>query len=142
MPVLNADTTVGCELPQIARQLRLEHFKRGDEKTIHTDMEAASREGLPAPVAVGPQVAALIFQQLRLCFEHGWIEGGKCELTFRRPVFVTDFCVAKGTVTRREDVAEGVRLYCDVWIENQNGENVIVGNASGIVPAPNELSPP
>lgn len=134
MAILTADTPVGYELPPVARRFRLEHFKRGDEKTIHTDMEAARREGLPAPVAIGPQVAALIFQQLRACFERGWIEGGRCELTFRRPVFVTDFCVARGTVTRREEVAEGVRLHCDAWIENQKGEEVIVGTASGIVP--------
>jgi len=133
MALLTADTPVGHELPQIARQFRLAHFRKGAEKTIHTDYEAARREGLPAPVAVGPQVAALIFQQLRLCFERGWIEGGRCDLTFRRPVFVTDFCAAQGRVTRREDTADGVRLHCEVWVENQKGDKVIVGNASGLV---------
>src|ERR1043166_8613299 len=131
--ILRADTQVGYELPQSSRQFRLEHFKRADERTIHTDREAAPREGLPAPVAVGPQVAALIFRQLRACFESGWIEGGKCALTFRRPVYVTDFCTAKGVVTKRDEGSEGVRLHCDVWIENQAGEKVIVGNASGLV---------
>jgi acyl dehydratase len=128
-----ADTPVGYELPQVACQYRLEHFKRGDEATIHTDMEAARREGLSAPVATGPQVAALIFRQLRDAFGRGWIEGGKCELTFRRPVSVTDFCVARGVVTRRDPDAGGMRLTCDVWIENQSGEKVIVGTASGLV---------
>lgn len=133
MPILIADTPVGYELPQVACQYRLEHFKRGDEATIHTDMEAARREGLSAPVATGPQVAALIFRQLRDAFGRGWIEGGKCELTFRRPVSVTDFCVARGVVTRRDPDAGGMRLTCDVWIENQSGEKVIVGTASGLV---------
>jgi acyl dehydratase len=133
MSVLTVDTRVGDALPEVARQFRLEHFKRADEKTIHTDMEAAQREGLPAPVAIGPQVASLIFKQLGSCFEQGWIEGGRCELTFRRPVFVTEFCVARGIVTGREEVAEGVRLHCNVWVENQKSEKVIVGTASGIV---------
>jgi len=48
-------------------------------------------------------------------------------------VYVTDFCVARGVITRREDSAGGTRLHCDVWIENASGDKVIVGNASGIV---------
>ena len=133
MSILTTDSKVGYELPQVACQYKLEHFKRGDEATIHTDVEAARREGLSAPVATGPQVAALIFRQLRDSFGRGWVEGGHCELTFRRPVSVTDFCVAKGVVTGRDEGNHGVRLTCDVWIENQAGEKVIVGTASGLV---------
>jgi acyl dehydratase len=133
MPVLTRESPMGLELPEFACQFTLAHFKRADDATIHTDVEAARREGLPAPVATGPQVAALIFRQLRTCFGRGWIEGGQCELTFRRPVYVTDFCVARGIVKRREDTAAGVRLHCDVWIENAAGDKVIVGNASGLV---------
>lgn len=132
MPVLSQQSEPGLELPEFACQFTPAHFKRADEATIHTDPEAARREGLPAPVATGPQVAALIFRQLRMSFGRGWVEGGRCELTFRRPVYVTDFCVARGVVKRREDVSEGVRLHCDVWIENQAGDKVIVGTASGV----------
>lgn len=135
MPILTSSTGIGVELPEIAYQFRLESFKRGNAQNIHTDMEAAKREGLPAPVATGPQVAALIFRQLRISFGKGWIEGGKCQLNFRRPVYVTDFCVAKGQVTAREDDEHGTRLFCDVWIENQKGEKVIAGTASGVVAA-------
>ena len=135
MPVINASAAVGTELPEIAKKFRLEDFKRGNEKTIHTDYEAAAREGLPAPVAIGPQVAALLFRQLRLCFGMGWISGGKFDLTFRRPVFVTDFCVARGTITGILPEGKQVRVLCDVWIENQKGDKVITGTASGLVPA-------
>lgn len=125
---------VGDELPSIARQYRLEDFKRADEQTIHTDVEAARREGLEAPVAVGPQIASLIFRQLRTCFGEGWIQGGACDLTFRRKVLVTDFCVARGVVTSTQAESDGsLRVHCDVWIENQRGERVIVGAASGLV---------
>jgi acyl dehydratase len=127
---------VGDELPSIARQFRLDDFKRGDEQTIHTDAEAARREGLAVPVAVGPQVASLVFRQLRACFGKGWIEGGSCTLTFRRPVMVTDFCVARGVVTHVAPAPAGaLQVACDVWIENQDGERVIVGSASGAVDA-------
>jgi acyl dehydratase len=132
MPVIDRNVAAGYRLPTIARKFRLEDFKRGQEKTIHTDYEAAAKEGLPAPVAIGPQVAALLFRQLRLCFGRGWVVGGKWDLSFRRPVFITDFCVAHGVVTKTETEGDGVRVHCEVWIENQRGEKVIAGTASGM----------
>jgi acyl dehydratase len=135
--VLKASVEVGDDLPSIARQFSLDDFKRADEQTIHTDLAAARREGLEAPVAIGPQVASLIFRQLREAFGRGWVEGGACTLTFRRPVLVTDFCVARGKVVGTStDAAGATRVDCDVWIENQRGEKVIVGSASGSIPRP------
>ncbi len=134
MAVIDKSITVGSELPEIAKKFRLEDFKRGDEKTIHTDYEAAAREGLPAPVAIGPQVAALLFRQLRFCFGEGWLVGGRFDLSFRRPVFVTDFCVARGTVSGITEEGESLRVACDVWVENHKGDKVIAGTASGLVP--------
>ena len=138
MAVIDMHVTPGFELPTVSKKFRLEDFKRGDERTIHTDYEAAAKEGLPAPVAIGPQVAALTFRQLRLCFGDGWIIGGRQDLTFRKPVFVTDFCVARGVVTKTEREADKLRVYCDVWIENQKKNKVIVGTASGLVPIARE----
>lgn len=134
MAILSKNVAVGSDLPEIAKQFRLEDFKRGDEKTIHTDYEAAAREGLSAPVAIGPQVAALLFRQLRLCFGMGWMVGGKYDLSFRRPVFVTDFCVARGKITGVTEEGDALRIACDVWVENQKGAKVITGSASGLVP--------
>lgn len=138
MSVLDRNVAAGYELPTVAKKFRLEDFKRADEKTIHTDYEAAAKEGLPAPVAIGPQVAALTFRQLRLCFGRGWIVGGRHDLTFRKPVFVTDFCVARGVVTKTEQEGGKLRVHCDVWVENQKKDEVIVGTASGLVPLAKE----
>jgi len=46
MSVLTQQSAVGLELPEFACQFTLAHFKRADEATIHTDMEAAKREYL------------------------------------------------------------------------------------------------
>ncbi len=133
MSVIDRSVAAGHELPTVSKKFRLEDFKRGDEKTIHTDYAAAAKEGLPAPVAIGPQVAALTFRQLRLCFGAGWVVGGKFDLTFRRPVFVTDFCVARGVVTKTEEESGKLRVHCEVWVENEKGDKVIAGTASGVV---------
>lgn len=135
MSVINHSVVAGQLLPTVAKKYRLEDFKRGSEKTIHTDYEAAAKEGLPAPVAIGPQVAALTFRQMRLCFGMGWMVGGRHDLSFRKPVFVTDFCVARGVVTRTEIEGGRLRVHCDVWIENQKKEKVIAGTASALVAA-------
>ncbi len=142
MTVIATKLAIGDDLPTVSKKFRLEDFKRGDERTIHTDYEAAAKEGLPAPVAIGPQVAALIFRQLRLCFGTGWVIGGRHDLTFRKPVFVTDFCVARGTVTKTENEGDKVRVHCDVWVENQKKDKVIVGTASGLVPVAGESARP
>ena len=133
MSVITKDVAAGHALPTVSKKFRLEDFKRGSEKTIHTDYEAAAKEGLPAPVAIGPQVAALTFRQLRLCFGQGWIVGGKYDLTFRKPVFVTDFCVARGVVTGTDQEGDKLRVHCEVWVENQKGDKVIAGTASGLI---------
>ena len=70
MATFTRNTEVGYELPRLVKAVsQIEQFKKGLEKTIHNDDEAAKREGLPAAVAVGPQVAALIFRQLLMTFE-------------------------------------------------------------------------
>ncbi len=134
MAIITAETPIGYELPPIARRFNISMFAAGGIKTIHNDEEAARAEGLEGPIAVGPQVAALIFRMMGLCFGAGWIVGGRNALTFRRPVGVSDFCVARGVV--RSKTPEGdhhIRVTCEVWVENQPGEKAIVGTCSGLV---------
>ena len=133
MAFLSGATPIGFELPPVAKKLDIEMFKTGDTKTIHNDHEAAAREGLPAPLAVGPQVAALIFRMMRSCFEEGWIKGGKASISFKKPIFCYDFVTAKGIVKEKYVENDKVRLVCEVWVENQNGTKGIVGTCSGLV---------
>jgi 3-hydroxybutyryl-CoA dehydratase len=134
MAIITAQTPIGYELPPIARRFNRSMFAAGGVKTIHNDEDAARAEGLEGPIAVGPQVAALIFRMMRLCFGAGWIAGGRNALTFRRPVSVDAFCVARGVVQSK--VLEGdrhLRVSCDVWVETEQGEEAIVGTCSALV---------
>ena len=135
MTYVTEHTALGTCLPPVATRFTVDMFKTGDIKTIHNDKEAAEREGLTAPIAVGPQVAALIFRMMRAAFREGWIRGGRSSLTFRRPTPVDQFAIAKGILKSKslEDQAQ-VRLEFDVWVELSNGEKTIVGSASGLVP--------
>lgn len=108
-------------------------FKLGDVRTLHNDQAAAELEGLPRPVAVAPQVAALIFRMMRMVFGQGWIVGGKGSLTFRRPVWADDFATAYGVVKETSAEGDRVRVNCEVWVERADGERAIVGNCSALV---------
>ena len=87
-PCITSETPVGFELAPVSRKFKIEDFAAGGAPTIHNDQAAAAREGLPGPIAVGPQVAALIYRMMHACFGEGWIVGGQGDLTFRRPVAI------------------------------------------------------
>lgn len=129
---MSQDIAVGAALIPVSRKLSLDMVK-SDVKTIHNDVAAARREGLPGPIAVGPQVAALIFRMVRMAFGTGWIEGGRTALTFRRATPCDAFITAGGTVTGKELEGEMTRVTCDVWVKTADGEKTVVGTASGLV---------
>ncbi len=133
MPWMASEIAVGAPLLPVSRKFNIAMFVADGAKNIHNDQAAAEREGLPAPVAVGPQVAALIFRMLRMAFGEGWVKGGTVSITFRRPTYCDDFATAKGIVTEKTAEGDGWRIACDVWVETQDGAKTIVGNASGLI---------
>lgn len=134
MSWVTEDVAVGASLPPVSRKFNVEMFAAGGAKNIHNDQAAAEREGLRAPIAVGPQVAALIFRMLRMSFGEGWVKGGMVSIAFRRPTYCTDFATAKGIVTEKTAEGDNWRVACDVWVETQDGAKTIVGTASGLTP--------
>lgn len=137
MPVITRETTIGTELPPVSRSFSVEMFATPDgAKTIHNDQHAAEREGLTEPIAVGPQVAALIFKMMRNSFDEGWIVGGKSALTFRRPIPSNCQATARGVVTEQRAEGDKLRIICDVWVETSEIEKAIVGTCSGLVDQP------
>jgi hypothetical protein len=133
--LITEDIALGTRLPSMSMKYSTDMFKLGDVKTLHNDYEAARLEGLPRPVAVAPQVAALIFRMMSACFGAGWIVGGKGSLTFRRPVWSDDFATSHGVVVGKSVEDEHVRILCEVWIERSDGERAVVGNCSALCEA-------
>jgi acyl dehydratase len=133
-PLLSGDVPLGTELPSFSMKFATDMFKSGDVKTLHNDYDAAKLEGLPRPVAVAPQVSALIFRMMTACFDGGWIVGGKGSLTFRRPMWSDDFACAHGVVTGKALEGDRIRVSCDVWVERSDGERAVVGTCSALAP--------
>jgi len=137
MAILNRDTPLGFELAPVSRQFDVSMFGAGGALTLHNDQAAAEAEGLSEPIAVGPQVAALIFRMMRSSFDTGWFIGGQSDLVFRRPIGSNAFATAKGYVHGKEltDDESKIRLICKVWVQTESGDKAIVGTASGLVDA-------
>ncbi len=131
-PLITGDVALGTELPSFSLKFETEMFQLGEVKTLHNDYEAAKIEGLPRPVAVAPQVAALIFRMMTACFDAGWIVGGKGSLTFRRPMWSDDFGCARGVVVGKSVEGDRIRVTCDVWVERSDGEHAVVGTCSAL----------
>lgn len=132
--LVDRNIRIGTELPSVSKQFHVDMFTIGNVRTLHNDQAAAELEGLPRPIAVAPQVSALIFRMMRMVFGDGWIVGGKGSLTFRRPVWSDDFATARGIVTETTGEGDKTRVHCEVWVERGDGERAIVGTCSALVP--------
>jgi acyl dehydratase len=104
-------------------------------QSIHTDLELARSFGFPDLVAQGMMSADYISELMTGRFERGWLLQGRLSLAFVAPSFAGDTLTAKAA--KREELDEGafIRQVYDAWCENQRGETVTVGTASGVVAA-------
>lgn len=119
-------------LPPLSLRLNKEMFAAGGVRTIHNDDEAAQREGLPGAIAVGPQVASLIFRMMRGAFGRGWVDAGSSDLKFRRPISSDGFVTARGRIVGKHLEGGKVRVECEVWVETLDGTRAVAGTASAL----------
>ncbi|HEX5404970.1 MAG TPA: MaoC family dehydratase [Pseudonocardiaceae bacterium] len=144
---------LGTELPTFARRWTQQEFtdrhelvygpgkvvpEAWPEHNLHSDPEAAAREGLAGPVASAPQLISMVHRQMLTCFGMGWLAGGDIDVKMIKPVYVGDLTTAKGRVigVTLERDAEGNdvrRVRCEVWVERLGGQKVLVGSASGLL---------
>lgn len=104
-------------------------------QSIHVQEEAARAAGFPTTVAQGLMSADYISELMTGALGQGWILAGRLSLAFVRPVLCGDTVTATGRLAETIDEGAFLRRVYDVWCENQRGEVVTVGRASGLVPA-------
>jgi acyl dehydratase len=104
-------------------------------QSIHTAAAIAKAKGYSNSVAQGLMPADYVSELMTVEMKQGWLLHGRLSLAFVRPVLCGDTVTAQAAL--REVLDEGAysrRVY-DVRCENQEGEAVTVGTASGLVPA-------
>jgi acyl dehydratase len=104
-------------------------------QSIHTAAAIAKAKGYANSVAQGLMSADYVSELMTGEMKQGWLLHGRLSLAFVRPVLCGDTVTAQAAL--REVLDEGAysrRVY-DVRCENQEGEAVTAGTASGLVAA-------
>ncbi|MFQ5861263.1 MAG: acyl dehydratase [Dehalococcoidia bacterium] len=139
------DVKVGQEIPPVTRKpTAIQEFMFGaivwNRHRIHYDKDWARQEGYPDVVINAYTHGALLCQLIhQWAGDFGWLQ----KLTFqnRRPAFLGDTLVAKGTA-RSTFHAEGKHaVECEVWVEKEGGEVLVPGSAVVLLPS-REAPPP
>jgi acyl dehydratase len=129
------DIEIGDEIGPVARTMTAEivqHYADvvgiGDRRFI--DPTIAREKGFEQPIVPGPLSATFLAQLLTDHFS-GW-RIQTFQVSFRTPVRHGDTLNFWGNVTEKSgDETEGTAsIHCDVVVENQNGDRVIVGTAT------------
>lgn len=145
MTIIKPDTPVGqefCGKPKVQAMERIWAFSGGSFraqgwplKNIHTDYEAAERMGLSTVYVSATQYLGYIAEFMADLFGEKWLSSGRTDdLKFTQPVTEGDTILVKAVVKSKEQEGDRTRIVLDVWCENQNGEKVLVGSATGFVP--------
>jgi acyl dehydratase len=108
-------------------------FHGKDTKNIHTDDEVARKAGMPRALAQGRYPVGYLSEYLLDLFERGWIQEGKLDVSFVKPIFPGDTITVRGVVRNKVPEGRFIRITLDIWLENQNGEKATAGTASGLV---------
>ena len=111
-------------------------FPRGTDwpkKNIHTDLEFAKSCGLPTRAASGAMFEGYLTELMINLFGEDWLTYGKMSLKFIAIVDVNDTISPRAIVQTKQVEGSEVRFIMDVWCQNQHGNKVAVGTATGMV---------
>jgi len=99
---------------------------------IHTD-DYAKRFGLRGALVGGSILLSYVLEMLYNYFGQKWLYHGKINVSFIGGGAINgDVLTAHGLITSTEQEETGTRLNLDIWMENQTGDKIVVGEASCI----------
>ena len=101
--------------------------RRASRRSIHDDKDTAREAGFVAPIAAGEQTIAVIAQFLADNFGMRFVRGGRIEVSLTKPVLFGDTLTSRARVER---IVGENRAELTIRVENQRGEDVLVGSAS------------
>jgi acyl dehydratase len=104
----------------------------GPGANYHTDREQAKKLGFPSIVVQGMMTTCFVSQVMGDHFGMGWIQGGKMSVKLTNVLWVDESVAAHAKI--REEQPEGgqTRVFCDVWVEKDDGTRILIGDASAL----------
>ena len=125
------------DFPLLSKVITAEKMARySGAGNIHSDDAKAKSSGLGGAIVQGGQLVGYLNEMMARLLGDGFVRGGEISVTFIQAARPGDTLTTHGTVKSTSLVDGRERVECEVWLENQRGEKLTVGTASGFVPAP------
>lgn len=103
---------------------------------IHTDVEVARKAGLAAPIVDGMLSSNYLSNMLTRYFGRAYVENGSLRTKFIKPIPALLDLKVRGKVVRKTRQPTGAtRYFLEVWVEGQDGNPLVVGDATVDAPA-------
>lgn len=123
-----ADFQVGEEIPSLTKNAYAP-IKKDARNPIHTD-EYARRFGLRGALVPGSILLSYVLEMLYRTFAEKWLTSGRIRVSFIGGGAVNgDRLTAHGLVKALETEEPERRIVLDLWLENQEGVKILVGEA-------------
>ena len=100
--------------------------------SLFTEPEVATRAGLPGVIVPGPMSMAFMAQLLSNWAEGGWVK--RLDVVFRQTVPQNRMLRVGGVVTDKNQVDGENRVECDVYLETEDGNRLVGGQAIILLP--------
>lgn len=121
----------GEEIPSLTKTAYMP-IDPNTRNVIHTD-DYARDFGMRGALVGGSTLLSYILEMLYNYFDQKWLYYGKINVSFVGGGAINgDVVTAHGVVKAVEQEEAGTRLKLDVWMENQDGAKIVVGEASCI----------
>jgi acyl dehydratase len=126
---INVGDTLGPEELQLSKE-QVRNYARtcGMEAPRFMDDEGARAEGLPGMIAPGNMSLGMLSRLVTDWIGTSGARLARLGTTYRQPVQPDHTLTLNGFVTHLEPAEKRVEI--DVWIENEDGERLVIGTAS------------
>jgi acyl dehydratase len=123
---------IGGEIPSLTKTARMP-VDQNARNVIHTD-EYARDFGMRGALIGGSTLLSYVLEMLYGYFGQNWLRHGRINVAFIGGGAINgDIVTARGVVKTLEKETNGTRLSLDVYLENQKGQKIVIGEASCIV---------
>lgn len=122
---------VGEEIPILTKTAFMP-IEPEERNAIHTT-EYAKRFGMRGALIGGSTLLSYVLEMLYNYFGQSWLYQGRITASFTAGGAINgDVLTAHGLVSSVKQEEAGARLNLDIWMENQAGTKIVVGQASCI----------
>lgn len=122
---------LGDEIPSLTKKA-FAPVNPEARNVIHTD-DYAQQMGMRGALIGGSTLLSYVLEMLYNYFGQNWLYHGKINVSFIGGGAVNDdILTIHGLVTSVTPEEAGTRISLDIWMENQTGTKIVVGDASCI----------